>query len=78
MHWLRPLFRRSAVEREMDAELRFHFEQLVEDLMAKGATRGQAIRQARIRFGGMGQVKNEACWPAAQSKAVCFTTAPRK
>jgi len=60
MHWLRPLFRRSAVEREMDAELRFHFEQLIESLMAQGATRGQAIRQARIQFGGMGQVKDDA------------------
>jgi predicted permease len=60
MHWLRPLFRRSAVEREMDAELRFHFEQLIESLMAQGATRGEAIRRARIQFGGMGQVKDDA------------------
>ena len=60
MHWLRPLFRRSAVEREMDAELRFHFEKLVESLMAQGSTHGEAIRQARIQFGGMGQVKDDA------------------
>jgi hypothetical protein len=60
MHWLRPLFRHSAVEREMDAERRFHFDQLIETLMAQGSTRGQAIRQARIQFGGMGQVKDDA------------------
>ena len=31
MRWLRPVFRRSAVEREMDAELRFHYGRMVED-----------------------------------------------
>jgi len=60
MKWLRPLFRRSAVEREMDAELRFHFDQLVESLMAAGWTRPQALRRARMEFGGIEQVKDEA------------------
>jgi predicted permease len=60
MRWLRPFFRRSAVEREMDAELRFHFDQLMETLMAQGSSRGQAIRQARLQFGGVGQVKDDA------------------
>ncbi|SPE38795.1 conserved membrane hypothetical protein [Candidatus Sulfopaludibacter sp. SbA6] len=60
MKWLRPLFRRSAVEREMDTELRFHFDQLLASLMAQGATRPQASRRARIEFGGIEQVKDDA------------------
>jgi predicted permease len=48
------------MEREMDTELRFHFEQLVADLMAQGHTRAEAIRHARLQFGGISQVKDDA------------------
>ena len=56
---LRALFRRSAVENELDDELQFHFEQQVEKLVRAGLARSEAVRQARLGFGGMEQVKEE-------------------
>ena len=56
---LRSLFRRDAVELEADAELRFHFEQQVEKNLKSGMTREEAIRRARLEFGGHEQLKEE-------------------
>jgi predicted permease len=60
MRWLRPLLRRTAVEREMEAEMRFHFDKLVEDLRGKGHSEQEARRRARLEFGGLGQIKDDA------------------
>ena len=49
---LRSLFRRSAVENELDDELQFHLEQQVEKHVRSGLTREDAMRQARLEFGG--------------------------
>jgi hypothetical protein len=57
VHRLRSLFRRDAVERELDGELRFHFEQLVERHVRQGLDREDAIRRARLQFGGFDQIK---------------------
>jgi predicted permease len=56
---LRALFRRTAVETELDAELRFHFERQVEKYLHSGLSRDQARRRARLDFGGIEQVKEE-------------------
>ena len=56
---LRSLLRRKAVETELDDELRFHFEQQVEKQVHSGLTREEAVRRARLLFGGMDQVKEE-------------------
>jgi predicted permease len=56
---LRSLFRRNAVEDELDAELRFHFDQHVEKLVHSGLPRAEARRRARLEFGGLDQVKEE-------------------
>jgi predicted permease len=56
---LRSLLRRQRVETELDDELRFHFEQQVEKLVLSGLTRPEALRRARLFFGGMDQVKEE-------------------
>jgi len=47
------------MEREMDAELRFHLEARAEDLMRAGLPYAEAMRRARIEFGGMDQAKEE-------------------
>src|ERR1700692_909414 len=60
MNWLRGVFRRSAVEREMDTELRFHYERLVEEFLNQGLPAEEARRRARLEFGGLGQVKDDA------------------
>ncbi|HKD14231.1 MAG TPA: ABC transporter permease, partial [Candidatus Angelobacter sp.] len=56
---LRSLFRRKAAETELDDELRFHFEHLVEKYLSSGMTREEATRRARLSFGGDDQVKEE-------------------
>jgi putative ABC transport system permease protein len=56
---LRSLFRRSAVESELDDELRFHFEQQVEKLVQSGLPRAEARRRARLSFGCVDQIKEE-------------------
>ncbi|MGC2287858.1 MAG: ABC transporter permease [Candidatus Acidiferrum sp.] len=57
--WSRALFRRSRMESEMDAELRFHLETRAEDLMRSGVSREEAFRRARVEFGGIERVKEE-------------------
>ena len=51
--------RRSQLEAEMDAELRFHLEAYAEDLVRGGVPRGEAMRRARIEFGGVERIKEE-------------------
>ena len=58
-HRLRALFRRETVERELDDELRFHFERQVEKYMQDGLDRTEAVRRARLEFGGLDHVKEE-------------------
>src|SRR5205814_3272080 len=57
--WLRALLRRSRMEREMDAELRFHIEAFAEDLARNGVPREEAMRRARVEFGGIERAKEE-------------------
>jgi len=57
--WSQAIFYRSRMESEMDAELRFHMEVRAEDLMRGGLPRAEAMRQARIEFGGIERVKEE-------------------
>jgi putative ABC transport system permease protein len=47
------------MESEMDAELRFHIEAYAADLMRGGIPRHEAVRRARIEFGGIERVKEE-------------------
>jgi len=56
---LRALFRRGAMEAEMDEELRSHFENQVEKFVASGLPREEAVRRARLEFGGHEQLKEE-------------------
>ncbi len=55
----RALFRRNAVERELDEELDFHLEKQVETFIAAGQSRREAIRRARLVLGGPHQIKEE-------------------
>lgn len=56
---LRSLFRRRAVDRELDEELRFHIEQLTAKYMRAGMSEDEAARRARLEFGRLDQVKEE-------------------
>src|ERR1700756_520309 len=57
--WLRAVMRRSRMEREMEAELRFHVEAFAEDLVRNGLPWSEALRRARIEFGGIERAKEE-------------------
>ncbi len=59
LYRVRLLFRRQRVESELDEELRFHFEHQVEANLASGMTAQEARRQARLKFGGFDQLKQE-------------------
>ena len=50
---LRSLFRRKAVDRELDSELRFHLEKQIAANIAAGMTPAEARRQALLEFGGV-------------------------
>lgn len=56
---LRSLFRRDAVERELDDELQFHLEELVKSHTGRGLSRDEAVRRARIELGGFDQIREE-------------------
>jgi putative ABC transport system permease protein len=57
--WFQTTLRRSRMESEMDAELRFHIEARADDLVRSGVSREEAMRRARIEFGGVERVKEE-------------------
>ena len=57
---LRALFRRAAVERELDTELRFHLEQEAEKYRHAGLSPNDALRRARLAFGGIEQAKEQS------------------
>src|SRR5437870_3898323 len=57
--WLRAVTRRSRMESDMDAELRFHIEAFAQELVRSGVPREEALRRARIEFGGLERAKEE-------------------
>ena len=57
--WTSAIVYRPSMEREMDAELRFHIEAYTEDLMRSGVPRQEALRRARIEFGAIERAKQE-------------------
>lgn len=66
---LRSVFRGRSVEKDLNDELRFHFDHLVEKYVGVGLSREEALRRARLEFGGFDQVK-EDCWQAQGSALV--------
>jgi putative ABC transport system permease protein len=52
-------FRRSRMDADLEAELRFHLDLEVEKLEKAGLPREEAIRRARLAFGGLDQVREE-------------------
>ena len=69
---LRTLFRRRAVEDELDEELRFHLERAADRHMARGLPREEAYRRARLAFGPLDLVKDDCrqSWGVRQLDAL--------
>ena len=59
LYRLRALFRRGSMESELDEELRAHLEHETEKYVRSGLSRDEALRRARLEFGGLEQVKEE-------------------
>jgi len=56
---LRSLFWRQAAEKELDEELRFHFDQQVKKFVESGVPLAEAQRRARLVIGGAEQIKED-------------------
>jgi putative ABC transport system permease protein len=51
--------RHPAAENELNDELRFHLERQTDKYVKSGMSHAEALRRARLEFGGLDQVKNE-------------------
>jgi len=56
---IRSLFLRERAERDLNDELRFHYQQQIEKNVASGMSRKEAERRTRLAFGGLDQIKEE-------------------
>ena len=56
----RALFRRPALEQELDDELRFHIDREAEKLMRQGMPDAEARRRATLAFGGIDRIKDDS------------------
>lgn len=65
----RYLFRRNKVENEIDAELRYHYERLIEENIRTGMTTAEARAVAARMIGGVEQIKEE-CRDARLGRAI--------
>ena len=52
-------FHRSRIDNEMEEELRSHIQHRADDLERSGVSRAEAVRRARIEFGGYERFKEE-------------------
>jgi predicted permease len=74
LHRMRAVVRRDAVERELDAELRFHLEREAEKLVRAGVPGAEAERRARIALGGIERIKDDD----RDARGVAFLDAVRQ
>ncbi|HVZ24123.1 MAG TPA: permease prefix domain 1-containing protein, partial [Vicinamibacterales bacterium] len=76
------LFRRSARDRALDAELRAHLDELADDMVDRGLSRTEAEASARRAFGGLDQIKeayrDQRGWPLVDSLGHDFWMARRQ
>jgi predicted permease len=69
VNWWQRLVKGNRLERELDAELRYHFDRQVADYVRSGMPAEEARRRARAQFGGLDQVK-ENCRDARGTRWV--------
>jgi len=63
----RSLFRSRRVEEELDEELHFHLDRQIQAHLDRGLTKDEAIRAARLAFGGLEHGKKRAARRVARS-----------
>src|SRR5262249_56636814 len=57
--WTRAILGRSRMESDMDAELHFHIQACGDDRIRGGVPVDEALRRARLAFGGVDRAKDE-------------------
>src|SRR5436190_15705218 len=57
---IKALFTHSAMERDMDVEMRVHLDMLADEYQQSGMPRDEAQRKARLRFGNVSQIKDRS------------------
>src|SRR5215510_5754215 len=58
-HRIRSIFRRTRLDRDLDAEMSAHLELATEENIQRGLSPNEARRQALVRFGGSQQAKEQ-------------------
>src|SRR4051812_34535534 len=56
---LRAVFNRTAMDRELSDEVRFHIDRETEKLVAAGVPAAEAFRRARVAFGGVDRITED-------------------
>ena len=59
MRWLKFFFRKSAIEKELNSEIRFHLDSVTQEKIDAGLPPEEARRLTMLEFGGAEQVKEE-------------------
>jgi len=59
MSWWKAIFSKRPSESQMNSELRFHLEELIDENVARGMTPEEARRRALLEFGGHEQLKED-------------------
>ena len=59
LHRIRSLFRRTQLDRDLDAEISSHLQFAIEENLQRGLFPAEARRQALLRFGGPQQAKEQ-------------------
>ncbi len=70
MNWLRQLFSRRQIYRELSEEIQAHLDEKTEELMADGMSREDAKQAALRQFGNIGLIEEKSrnvwVWPTAE------------
>ena len=59
MSWWKSLFPKRASDEQMNSELRFHIDELIDENIAAGMSPEEARRRANLEFGGREQLKED-------------------
>ena len=70
MNWLKALFSRRRLYGDLSEEIQAHLDEKVEELVAEGMSREEAMRAARREFGNVGLVEEDCrevwAWPTVE------------
>ncbi len=71
MNWLKQLFARQRLYRELSEEIQAHLDEKVDELVSDGMPRKEALQSARREFGNVGLIEENSrevwTWPSAET-----------